>query len=76
MVKFGDWRSCHAPPCRLVRDIDDALVCVWRRVRDLMLKIFTPVRSSGSGDPVGMSTRRSKGCWKISLEEFYGDELF
>ena len=32
--------------------------------------------SSGFEDPGGVSTRRSKGCRKISLEIFYGYGLF
>ena len=35
-----------------------------------MPKIFAPVRSSGSGDPGGVTTLWSKDCWKISPENF------
>ena len=32
-------------------------------MKNLMLEIFAPAASLGYGDPGGVSTRRSKGCF-------------
>ena len=41
-----------------------------------MPDIFASVESLGSGDPGGVSTRRSKGCRKDSPEKFSSDGFF
>ena len=42
----------------------------------LSLEILPSSRRVGSGDPIGVSTRWSWGCMKISLEKVIGGGLF
>ena len=72
MVKFGDRSRCHAPSRGGARDNGGT----WRRLRNLMQDIFAPAGSLGFGDPGGVSTCLSKGCWKISSENFSRDGFF
>ena len=51
-----------------MRDNGGGEICAWRCVGHLLPKILPPMGRAGSDDPGGVSTHRSWGCRKISLE--------
>ena len=60
MLDFDEKSNMH----RCMRDSNSGWAYAWRRVRDPLPDIFAPTRSSSSGDPSGMSTRRRKDYQK------------